>query len=178
MTRKTRVEIYRTVLDQVAARLPETRILNVHVNKVAPRYSSTKGAADIETMAWEWFIQRFETFLQRNGNAHGVIFADDTNEVKIRRLVRKMRVYNYVPSMFGSAARPVPLTQIVEDPVMRDSRHSYFIQVADLAAHALYRKLYPKGGYRRYGVDRLFDRLDPILLKEASRTSQQGIVEL
>ncbi|MGL4612083.1 MAG: DUF3800 domain-containing protein [Trueperaceae bacterium] len=122
--------------------------------------------------------QRFQTYLQKSCNASlGMIFADETNEVKIRRLIRKMRVYNPVPSYFGGH-RSMPITNSVEDPVMRSSDHSYFVQIADLTSHALYRKLYPKGSYRQYNVDKLFELLNSILLIEASKSDPQGIVHL
>lgn len=106
-----------------------------------------------------------------------MIFADKTNEIKVRRLLSKRRVYNPIPSHFGGSYI-APLQYLVEDPVMRNSRHSYFVQIADLAAHALYRKLYPNGSYQRHNIDKLFDVLDPILLKAASNTDRQGIVHL
>jgi hypothetical protein len=107
----------------------------------------------------------------------GIIFADETNEVKIRRILRKMRVYKPVPSLYCGYYHN-PIRQVVEDPVIRQSQHSYFIQVADLIAHALYRKEHRKGSYRRFNVDRLFDTIRPLLLSEASRSDPEGIVRL
>ncbi len=175
-----RVRLYRDVLMLCASRLTRARILNVHWNKQKPFYSSTATAADCEQRAWEWLIQRFDTFLKKDGDGSlGLIFADDTNEVKVRRILRRMRVYNLVPSHYGGTY-PAPVVRIVEDPVMRNSQHSYFVQFADMVAHALYRKLYPRSGYRRYNADRLFDLVAPLLVTDASRNDphRQGIVHL
>jgi hypothetical protein len=177
LTRYRRVDLYKQALSLAANDLDEAKLLSIHVNKRNPKYGSTSSTRDLEGWAWECFVQRYETFLRVNGNSQGIIFADDTNEVKIRRIVRRMRHINYIPSRYGGS-RSIPLAHVIEDPVMRDSRQSYFIQIADLAAHALYRKLYPKGSYRRYNVDKLFDLLEPILLHEASRSDPQGIVHL
>jgi hypothetical protein len=176
--RRARTDCYHVSLSSFCARLPRAKIVNIHVNKRNPRYPSTVTVDDLEELAWSRLAQRFQTYLQKtSGNSLGMIFADETNEVKIRRLIRKMRVYNPVPSQFGGSLS-MPITNIVEDPVMRNSEHSYFVQIADLTSHALYRKLYPKGSYRQYNVDKLFDLLDGILLKEASRSDAQGIVHL
>jgi len=86
-----------------------------------------------------------------------------------------MRVHNYVPSHFGPSYN-AQITHIIEDPVMRNSSISYFIQLADLVAHSLYRKKIPKGGYKRYNIDLLFDRADRLLVKQASRSDPYGIV--
>jgi len=177
LNRQKRTELYYDFLNAIALRLNRARVLNVHVNKAQPRYNATVGSSNIEEWAWKCFIQRFENFLRKDGNQTGIIFADDTNEVKVRRLLRMMRHYNPIPNRYGYSYS-TPIVNIIEDPVMRDSKQSYFVQVSDMIAHSLYRKLYPKGGYRRYNVDRLFDLVDPILLKQASVTDSQGIVNL
>ncbi len=65
---------------------------------------------------------------------------------------------------------------IIEDSFMRDSKHSYIVQVADMITHLLYRKEYPKGSLKKFGLQYYFDKLEPILLKEASRSDSFGIV--
>lgn len=177
--RKHRTDLYGYALREVAAQMPQTKIVNVHLNKASPYYvSSTAKGADPEERAWEWLIQRFSNHLSRDcGGDLGMILADETNEVKVRRVVRKIRVHNQVGSMYGGSYS-VSVNNIVEDPVMRNSQHSYFVQIADLVSHALYRKLYPKGSYRKYNIDRLFDLVDPLLLKAANRRDPRGVVHL
>jgi hypothetical protein len=177
--RKSRVSLYGDVLKEVAAQMPQTKIVNVHLNKASPYYvSSTAQGVDLEERAWEWLIQRFSNHLSRDcGGDLGMILADETNEIKVRRVVRKIRVHNQVGSIYGGSYS-VSVRNIVEDPVMRNSQHSYFVQIADLVSHALYRKLYPKGSYRKYNIDRLFDLVDPLMLKAANRKDRQGIVHL
>lgn len=177
--RKRRTNLYGYVLREVAAQMPHTKIVNVHLNKASPYYlSSTAKEADPEQRAWEWLIQRFSNHLSRDCDEDlGMILADETNEIKVRRVVRKIRVHNQVGSVYGGSYA-VSVNNIVEDPVMRNSQHSYFVQIADLVSHALYRKLYPKGSYRKYNIDRLFDLVDPLLLKAANRKDLQGVVHL
>jgi hypothetical protein len=177
LPRRMRVALYRDVLEAVTVRMPQAKVLNIYVDKLRPRYPSTQ-TADLQTRSWTFLIQRFDTFLKsQEGTPLGIIFADETNEVKIRRILRKMRVYNPLPSLYCGYYHN-PIRQVVGDPVIRQSQHSYFIQVADLIAHALYRKEHRKGSYRHLNVDRLFDIIHPLLLREASRSDPEGIVRL
>jgi hypothetical protein len=137
--------------------------------------------------AWEALIQRFENTLKwRNFPGRwltadtGIIFSDAANEAALRTLYRRMRVYNPVPntrSMFAGGFRQMPLSRIAEDPNIRHSHHSYFIQAADAATFALYQWYAPSQFVRRKGARNYFLRLEPVLCKAASRT-RYGVVEL
>jgi hypothetical protein len=74
--------------------------------------------------------------------------------------------------------RNLPLATIVEDPNFRDSRHSLFVQAADLSACLLYQHLVPCAYMRKKGGQNYFNRLDPILCKVASKPDPLGIVRL
>lgn len=86
-----------------------------------------------------------------------------------------MRVYNPVPSYYGSPYN-APTDSILEDLMQRNSKHSFFIQTVDIIAHLLYRQEHPKGSLKKYGLEKLFGTLEPLFLKEASRTDKLGIV--
>jgi hypothetical protein len=160
--------------------LVDIQFLHIHLDK-----SKYTGRAPIDIICWKSLIQRFNNFLERQSidniaaPAQGLIFADQTNEVMLRNLLRKMRAYNPVPSKYGGT-RQLLCTQVIEDPVLRGSQHSYFIQIADVSAYLLYQKLYPRGSMRRYNIDRLFDLLHPRLLLVASSKDpyQMGIVHI
>jgi Protein of unknown function (DUF3800) len=133
--------------------------------------------------SWEKFIQRLQTFLERGGsglgvdNDYGFLVTDRTHDDQLRRLMRKLRAFNYVPSMIpGSPRRKLLVTKMLDDPTPRDSRQSYWIQMADLIAYALARKLFQRPSLNPYHFEIYFDILDPILLKEASHYDPQGIV--
>ncbi len=179
-SKRIRVALYADVFRLLVAHLPSAIIININLDKNNPSYSSSLTTGDIQNIAWDRLIQRYNTYLQRScAGDLGLIFADQTNEIKVRGLLRKMRFFNPVPSHFGGSYSAT-VDYIVEDPVMRDSKQSYFIQIADLVCHALYRKLYPKGSYRRFGIDRLFNIIGPLCLQAASRHDPHklGIVHL
>lgn len=161
----------------LATQLPEARIINVYLDKRTPKYKSSS-SRDIEVIAWEYLLQRFESYLRRSkGGDFGMVFADDANEKKIRRTLRKMRRFNYTPSHFGGSCQNTA-ELILEDPNFRRSHHSLMVQVADMASHSLYRREHAKPGYKKHYIDRLSNVLGPILLKVASRSDPHGVVRM
>jgi hypothetical protein len=130
---------------------------------------------DIFNLAWSRLLQRYDTYLKKVVNDKGIVVADDTDSLKLMTLQRKMRVYNHTPSHF-SGTYNAPIDSILEDTFSRSSHHSYFIQSVDLVAHTLYRMEYPKGSLKKYGLEYQFKKLEPILLKQASKNDEYGIV--
>jgi Protein of unknown function (DUF3800) len=177
--RNDRLAIIRHFLDELAA-LDCVSIVNVRIDKFGkpPGY-------DPFVKGWEALIQRFENTLNRrnfpgpaNPDDKGIIFCDQTDEVALRNLYRRMRTHNPIPNQIGSGYRQIPLVRIIEDPSPRDSRHSYFIQAADVCAFAAYQWYAPSAYVRRKGARTYFERLGPVLCKVASPRHQHGVVEL
>ncbi len=173
--RKTqRIYILRDFMQQLPVIFAKCRVLNICMDK-----QQHNELDDYQEITWKRLIQRYDTFLKKEGKDLGMIFSDDTNEPLIRQLLRKMRVYNPVPSRYPTALgnyRQIPTDNIIEDVVMRSSDKSYFVQAADSIAHCLYRREYPKGALKKYRVERFFDNLQPILLKKAAANDKDGIV--
>jgi len=126
-------------------------------------------------------FQRIENNLIKIG-AHGLIVydgQDNQHRTMARRILRRMNVYNPVPSIiYPNTWRNLPLQRIVGDPFPRDSAHDVFIQMADVMAFALLRQdcppLHPVTVAA--GVQHAFGRLPDIWLRPASRTDPQGVV--
>ena len=169
ISKSTRISILKTFVNEIPNIFPESKIISVCLDK-----QSLGNQQSFQELAWKRLIQRYDTFLKK-GNAKGIIVSDDSDEPVLRGLLRKMRVYNYVPSKFSGYYNPV-ISNIVEDIFFRQSKHSFVIQVVDAIAHSLYRKEYPKGSLKKFGLQYLFDTLAPLLLKEASPKDPQGIV--
>ena len=179
--RNDRLTIIRALADEMAA-MPDLSIINVLVDKIGkpPSY-------DVFAMGWKSLLQRFEnTILNRNfpGPANpderGMVFPDNTDNPKVTQLLRQVRRYNPVPNQprFGIGYRNLLVTHLIEDPSFRDSRHSYFVQAADLAAFLLYQYLAPCAYIRKKGARDYFLRLGPVLCRVASSTDPLGIVRL
>jgi hypothetical protein len=166
-----RVQILRLFMQDMPVIFPNSKVINICLNKV----DFLNQEVDFMELAWRRLIQRYDTFLKKEVNDKGIIISDSTNSDLTRRLVRQMRKYNPTPSYYGGSYNPVT-DSILEDPFPKDSKHSYFIQAVDAIAHCLYRKEYPKGSLKKFGVQYFFDKLLPILLLEASKKDPFGVV--
>lgn len=174
-----RLRILREVIDFQAG-LSDVNVINIVCDK-APR----PPGFDVFGFTWQALIQRFHnTISQRNfpGPQNpqdlGLLIVDRTEETRLRNLLRRMRRFNPVPSMFGVGTRQIPVATLAEDANPRDSRHSYFVQLSDVNAFFLTQKLNPAGYVKRKGARNYFDRLDPVLCKVASLSDPRGIVRL
>jgi hypothetical protein len=93
-------------------------------------------------IAWEYLLQRLERFATKGGNQ--VLLIHDEGDLRlVRGLARKARRAGSAGSAFGTGSLRLPARLLLDDPVPRDSRQSYFLQMADLAAYAAFRKVYP-----------------------------------
>lgn len=179
--RRTRMLLYRDVVRAIPQIFPTAKTFSIYVDKDAAETSSYRRDNYLE-LAWNYLVTRYHTFLTKDcSGAPGLVFADDTANATVRALLRKMRVHNPVPSHFDPKGYyNLPVRTIIEDPVFRRSQHSYFVQMVDIIAHSLYRKLYIKGSYRRYSLHFFYDYLDPIVLKSVTKKDplNMGIVRI
>ncbi|SKB81971.1 DUF3800 domain-containing protein [Dyadobacter psychrophilus] len=127
---------------------------------------------DVFEFAWKLLIQRIDNTLKA-GNFpgklkadKGLIITDNTDEIKLRKLLRKMRRFNFVPSKFGRASIDAKITSIIEDPVSRDSKSSYIHQMADVVCYFARQYYEPnktirKKGLRNFYIANLGNVLNP-----------------
>lgn len=179
--RNDRLTIVRHMLDELAG-LGYVSFINVRVDKLG----KPNGYNPFEK-GWQALIQRFENTLNHrnfpgpaNPDDRGAIFCDETDEVALRKLYRRMRAYNPIPMQFPQAQgyRQMPLVRIVEDPSLRKSHTSYFIQAVDVAAFAAYQWYAPSAYMKKKGARNYLERLSPALCRAASPRHPLGIVEL
>lgn len=140
--RNDRLTILRHFIDELAA-MNYISVINVRIDK-----TGKPNGYDPFEKGWQALLQRFENTLNHrnfpgpaNADDRGAVFCDETDEASLRRLYRRMRIYNPVPNrlaQFGAGYRQLPLARLVEDPSIRRSHHSYFIQAVDVAAFAAY----------------------------------------
>jgi hypothetical protein len=98
--------------------------------------------ADPMVYAWEYLIQRLE-HLTRRPQDQLLIFHDEGEPQIIRQIARRFRRFGTAGSLFGGGYRIPAFIGLMDDPVSRNSRHSYFLQLADLNAYAAFRRTYP-----------------------------------
>ncbi len=169
VSRQRRCEIFRRTLEFITT-LEEVKLFNAF----SPRSQ--------ELEAFQYLVTRVDrTMLEWNSRA--LLICDSGNEGALRKLVRKMRRYNPIPSQYGcwengEITKNFPLTRIVEDPFFHKSEDSYFIQLVDFCAYALLRKENPTIKSQQCGISQAFGALEPILVLEASRKDSLGIIRL
>lgn len=179
--RHDRLTILRLFADELAS-IQGLSVINVVVDK-----RSKPTSFDPFSVAWDRLIQRFENTIARRNFAgpayaveRGLLFSDATDDKKLRLLVRKKRRYNPIPNQtpYGEGFRDLHLQFVIEDPLPRDSRDSYFIQAADVIAYLLYQSVVPNTYMRKKAGHLYFNRLEPILFKKAATTDPLGIVRI
>jgi hypothetical protein len=168
VTKGQRAAIFRRALE-VMTELPGARLFNA----VFPRKQDEK--------AFEWTLNRINRTLKAWGS-YGILICDQGKEDIYTRLVRRMYVYNPIPSQVGvwtdtgRCWKNIPLDRVVEDPFFKDSAQSYFVQLVDFSAYALLRRERPIPSKTKYGLDTAFDILSPILVRAARRSDPEGII--
>ncbi len=182
LSRYVRLEILRNSVDWIAGQ-NDIRVITIMVKK-----RHKENAAQVFDLAWGALIQRFENTLSyrnftgpMNPDERGFLIPDNTNGKQLVKIVRRMRRYNPVPNIqtfYAGGSRNLPLSHIVEDPFTKDSRHSFFLQMADVVAYCGYQHIKPNSYMKKKGGKRYYLRLDPVLLKEASPRHPLGMVVL
>ena len=199
-----RSQVFLGLLDLIT-RLPSVFVVNVAI--------PVRGYSDPELTAWDRLTNRMERTLRgfqekelriredlveglsgidgaeevairlRAFKSCGLIVADEGRQLEVTKILRKMRVYNPVPSAFGSWAsgeptRNITTQHLIEDPVFKPSHRSYFIQLADCAAFALLkRETAPTPRIKKYRIDRMWDQtIRRVAFRQASRGDPDGIV--
>lgn len=184
MRKYERLAIVRNLADQLAS-LPDASLLNVVVDKATGHFASKD---DVFRLAWYALFQRFENTIRhqnfpgpRNLQERGIIFPDGTDGMKLREFLNSMRISNPLRVRLRDGAffrKNEPIQVLIEDPVVRDSRHSYFIQAVDCAVFLLKQSIEPSSYMKKHGGSGYFRRLDPIICKHATSKNAEGIVYL
>jgi hypothetical protein len=101
----------------------------VVIDKVAAlsKFGGGRATSDI---AWEYLLQRLDRRAASGGTQILVVHYEG-DPLTIRKRARKARRAGTAGSSIGTGLLSVPFTRLLDDPVSRDSRQSYFLQLAD-----------------------------------------------
>jgi len=136
---------------------------------------------DIPERSLERVLTRVHNTAEHN-DYYALTFFDSGNEVSTQSILRKMRVVNYIPSKYGSwsgetATKNVPVTRIIADSMFIDSSKDYMIQTVDFIAYAVKTMYEPSSNAIKYNLQESYRILEPIILKQATKTNELGIVD-
>lgn len=166
--KSSRIKILKLYSMSIPNIFQKSKVINICLNK------EDFINKDVQLIAWKRLFQRYDNYMKFGTKERGLVISDTTDETTLRNLLRKMRVYNPITTFTGYDN--VEITNIIEDVFFRDSKHSYFIQTVDVISHLLYRKEFPKGSLRKFGIENYFKNIEAILLKEATKYDDLGIV--
>lgn len=163
----------------------DVRIVNVVI--VKPRIRT----ADYPVLdtALTYSVPRIENDLgpDRNPTERFLLITDTGRVGKLRKTTRRIQRINFIPSKFGRISYRREIRPLIEDPLPKDSRESYFIQLADLVAQVVYlRSVAETGIGATHGrmpaavtpmlVRDWMDRLRPSLNLDASGRAPYGVI--
>jgi hypothetical protein len=112
-----------------------------------------------DDIAWQYMLQRLERFATY-GTEVVMIIHDEGDADAVRKLARKARRVGGAGSTTGTGFLSRPFLRLLDDPVSRNSAQSYFLQLADLAAYAAFRRHYPPPARRVHIVPQgMWDQL-------------------
>lgn len=67
-----------------------------------------------------------------------MIFCDKGRIGKMRKTARRVQRINFIPSKYNSSSYRQEIRRLIEDPIEKDSKESYFIQISDIVAYTTY----------------------------------------
>lgn len=181
ISRNDRLAIARHFVSEIA-KMDDARIINVVVDK-----TGLDASYNVFEQSWTVLLQRFHNTLRRNNFPcssgqieYGVLIPDNTDNDKLRKLLRSRRRYSPTPhdQHYGAGFRNIQIDRIIEDPNFRSSDDSYFIQAVDLVAFLLRQRIVSNAYMRRKSVHSYFNKLAPIYCTHACRYNNEGIVWL
>jgi hypothetical protein len=121
----------------------EARLFAECIDKV--HFDPNKATQTPDEQAFEQIVSRFEQYLQKVSENHGLLIHDN-NETVAKRHTALMKRFHETGTLWTDIKR------IVETPLFVDSQLTSMVQVADLCAYALRR-------YLENGETELFDEI-------------------
>lgn len=153
------------------------------INICLPLKKFNNSSKDAHFAALDRLFNRIQTNISRlQPPSYAITIFDTGKEKEITKLSRRLGAFNNIPSQFGYwpggvRVRNIVTDRIIEDPVFRDSRDSYFLQLADFVAFALLKREVPITPFvHTWGYNTLFNNLRPVLCRAASPRDPDGVV--
>ena len=127
---KARLEIFSKFCEFIGSL--DLRIINVAIIKTLIRNT---GYQILDT-SLKFSVQRIENDLnpEINPNEKFMVITDEGRVGKMRKTTRRIQRINYIPSKFSSGSYRREIRTLIEDPLPKNSKESYFIQFADVFA--------------------------------------------
>jgi hypothetical protein len=146
---------------KMLAKLPGAAV----ISGAWPRQGMSLG--DVHAQAFSRIQERLQ---KRCGVSKGYIVSivDEGRAAELRKVARRSKVWNPIPSQYGawedgSPTKNIPNDRLIEDPFFKASHQSHFLQAADFIAFALLKSEVPPTPYvRKHALHTAYDLLAPL----------------
>jgi len=139
--------------------------------------------------ALDYSITRISRDLANDRSQRFLVITDEGRVGKMRTTTRRLQKFNYTPSHYSSAPYRNDVFNMIEDPLPKDSRESYFVQLADMTARLYYLKLGLESGtvdipnrypaaVNEHQINAWLDILLPVINLRASKSHPYGLVRI
>jgi hypothetical protein len=126
------------IVDECCQLIAGLSVRAINVCIVKPRVKNP--TYEVLQTAVTYSVQRIENDLKPWDNPENqfMIITDSGRVGKIRKTTRRIQVFNPIPSKYTGASYRREIQSLIEDPLPKDSKESYFIQLADVVAYVVY----------------------------------------
>lgn len=112
--KRDRINILKHFVTTIPHIFSNSKIINICFDKAS---IDCGNFANYSEMAWNRLLQRYDNFL-KHVQSQGIVISDTTDEPLTRRLLRKMRTFNPMPSHYGGYYQAIT-DNIIEDPFLK-----------------------------------------------------------
>lgn len=182
----TRLKIAQEYADFIAS--TDVKFINVAINKNKINNSNIKMYKPVLDTALKFNVQRIEnTIKDSQPGTNFMIISDEGRVGMMQRTTRRIQKINYIPSKSAGSYYRREINLLLEDPLPKDSKQSYFIQFCDFVSFVAYLRLVSslKAGawhnrlnwLTQQDIEDLLERLSPCLnLRANSGNAEYGFV--
>ena len=181
-TKKRIEEMHENIIDEYCELISklDVKIVNVVVikNKIIGEENT------VLKKAFTYSIQRIHNDMEKNfSNENFMIITDKGRVASMIKISRKMIEENSIPSKFSGKPYEKTIELLIEDPLGRDSKQSYFVQTVDMIAYIVYLYIHKSIPKRMPNIvnDKIEDWMNTLkssLNTDASENCKYGIVRI
>lgn len=127
--------------------IPEAHILTAVIDK---KTSNINNEDYLKVVITDLYSQ-FQEFLDSKAS-YGIVVLDKVNNNKVSVIVRQ------IMETTGERKGVRKINRIIEDPLLKDSAGSHFVQAADTIAYTLKESLFPNGSAKKFQSNQIFNK--------------------
>lgn len=162
----------------------DVRVINVCIDKQKISTINQKIYKDILGVSLNFNVQRIENDIKRvDPGSKFIIITDEGRVGMMKRTTRKIQKINFIPSQFSPTTYRQEIKLLIEDPLPKNSKDSYFIQAADFISYFVYLENINQSKWHnrlnwftRSDLEAIIEKLKPIFNLDASKNNQYGFV--